>query len=174
MLPIVNHTKGTTMRTLSTSTRRIARTLVASTALALLASACGSDAKSADTAPATTAAATTAAPTTVDHTTMDHSSTPAAGNAATAGVIVVTASDYHFEGIPAEIAAGSKLAVTNSSTKEFHELVVFHDEGSLKRFKQTVFVCAARNGLLVAPNKRGASGVDVGCIALRPQKKKSS
>ena len=48
-----------------------------------------------------------------------------AGSAPAAdGIIAVTASDYHFDGVPATIKAGSKLTFTNSSTKEFHELVV--------------------------------------------------
>ncbi len=101
-------------------TRRIARTLVATTALALLATACGSDDTSADTAAATTAAATSTP--TMDHSTM---TTSAGSSPAADGIVAVTASDYHFAGIPEHIPAGSKLTFTNSSTKEFHELVVF-------------------------------------------------
>ncbi|MDA0270263.1 MAG: hypothetical protein O2919_04460 [Chloroflexi bacterium] len=37
--------------------------------------------------------------------------------------ILVTAVDYGFEGLPAEVAAGSKLALPNSSATELHELV---------------------------------------------------
>lgn len=121
----------------STRTRRnVARTLVASAALALLASACGSDKDAADTSkPAATTVAATNAPTTVDHTTMDHPATTAApaSTPSKAGIIAVTASDYHFDGIPAEIPAGSKLTFTNSSTKEFHEMVVFRLDDSETR-----------------------------------------
>ena len=126
------------MNTTSATRRNIARTLVATAALALLATACGSDKDSSTTTkPAATAAPTTAAaPTTVvDHTTMDHSSMPStpASSPATAGVIAVTAGDYHFDGVPATIPAGSKLTFTNSSNKEFHEMVVFRLDDSEKR-----------------------------------------
>ena len=45
----------------------------------------------------------------------------------------MTASDYHFDGIPATIPAGSKLTFTNSSTKEFHEMVVIRLDDSEQR-----------------------------------------
>lgn len=37
--------------------------------------------------------------------------------------ILVTAVDYGFDGLPAQAAVGSKLALTNSSAAELHELV---------------------------------------------------
>ncbi len=37
--------------------------------------------------------------------------------------ISVTAKDYAFDGIPAQIDAGSKLSLMNSSAKEVHELI---------------------------------------------------
>lgn len=40
-----------------------------------------------------------------------------------AKTIEVTGVDYKFEGLPTEIAAGSKIEFTNKSTKELHELV---------------------------------------------------
>jgi hypothetical protein len=136
MLLTSNETKGNdTVNTSTRTTRRIARTIIATAALGLLASACGSDKdNSADT---TKPAATTAAPTptSVDHTTMDHSTMPttAASSPSAAGTIAVTASDYHFAGVPATIPAGSKLTFTNSSNKEFHEMVVFRLDDSEKR-----------------------------------------
>ncbi|CAN5260223.1 hypothetical protein BH18ACT4_BH18ACT4_11330 [soil metagenome] len=39
-------------------------------------------------------------------------------------MVEVTAVDYAFEGLPDEIAAGTMLSFTNSSTAEIHELVV--------------------------------------------------
>jgi len=102
------------------STRRVVRTLIAGTALALLASACGSETSSSDST-ATTAVA--------DHSTMGHTGT---ANADT-DVIEVTASDYHFDGLPAQVAAGAKVHVTNASTKEFHELVSFRIPDSEQR-----------------------------------------
>lgn len=39
------------------------------------------------------------------------------------GTVEVRGVDYAFEGVPAEMAAGSKLAFTNESDKEVHELV---------------------------------------------------
>ena len=127
------------MNTTTRTRRNIARTLVASGALALLATACGSDKDAADTSKpaATTVAPATAAPTTVvDHTTMDHTAMTTGAPASTpaaAGTVAVTASDYHFDGIPATIPAGSKLTFTNSSTKEFHEMVVFRLDDSETR-----------------------------------------
>jgi len=35
----------------------------------------------------------------------------------------VTASDYHFNGLPATLKAGAVLSLTNTSTKEIHEMV---------------------------------------------------
>ncbi len=39
--------------------------------------------------------------------------------------VEVTAVDYAYEGLPATVAAGSQLALTNTSTEELHEMVVF-------------------------------------------------
>jgi hypothetical protein len=48
--------------------------------------------------------------------------TEGAGGEAT-DTIVVTAVDYSFEGLPAQVAVGSTLALTNASATELHELV---------------------------------------------------
>lgn len=118
------------MNTASRPRRRIAIALAATAALGLLASACGSDKDSTAT---TEPAATTAAPTTVNHTTGHPSTTTAGSSPTSAGTIAVTAGDYHFDGVPATIPAGSKLTFTNASTKEFHEMVVFRLDDSEQR-----------------------------------------
>ena len=40
-----------------------------------------------------------------------------------AGTVEVTAADYRFDDMPAEVAAGTALALRNASTEELHELV---------------------------------------------------
>ena len=37
--------------------------------------------------------------------------------------VVVTASDFEFDGVPAKAAAGTKFSLENTSTKELHEFV---------------------------------------------------
>lgn len=39
------------------------------------------------------------------------------------GVVTVTLSDYAFDGLPREVAAGTRIAVRNASTHELHEFV---------------------------------------------------
>lgn len=43
---------------------------------------------------------------------------------ATAGEVQVRAVDYDFEGVPATVPSGTRLALTNASDEEFHEMVV--------------------------------------------------
>ena len=45
----------------------------------------------------------------------------------------VTAADYSFKGLPKEVDAGTTLALTNSSTKELHEMVVIRLADDEKR-----------------------------------------
>jgi hypothetical protein len=45
------------------------------------------------------------------------------GNASDAAATDVVAVDYHFEGLPERIDAGSRLAMHNDSAREVHELV---------------------------------------------------
>ena len=92
-------------------TRRVL--LVMAVPLALF--ACGDDDDD-DAADTTTAAA--------DTTTAAVSTTVAgtAGGAA-ASEIMVTATDYKFEGLPATAAAGSAFALQNDSDKEVHEMI---------------------------------------------------
>ena len=52
------------------------------------------------------------------------SATPAGSGAATGPAIAVTGSDYKFDGLPAEVAAGSTLTFKNASDDEEHLLVV--------------------------------------------------
>lgn len=88
-------------------------------AVALLAAACGDDTKDTakDASPTTAAEVTTTAPA-MDHSTTTESATPASGT------IKIDAVDYGYEGVPAKIAAGSKIALHNTSAKEVHEMVV--------------------------------------------------
>lgn len=53
------------------------------------------------------------------------STTTASTEAPTPEKIQITAKDYSFEGIPETMAVGSTLSLTNSSSKEVHEIVVF-------------------------------------------------
>jgi len=56
------------------------------------------------------------------------SSTTTAGSTAVAGsgnAITVTAVDYRFEGLPAEVAAGSRITLHNGSGKEVHEFIAY-------------------------------------------------
>jgi plastocyanin len=50
--------------------------------------------------------------------------TPAGSGAATGPTIAVTGSDYKFDGLPAEVAAGSTLTFKNASDDEEHLLIV--------------------------------------------------
>ena len=45
----------------------------------------------------------------------------------------VSAADYSFKGLPKEVDAGTTLALTNSSTKELHEMVVMRLADDEKR-----------------------------------------
>jgi hypothetical protein len=80
-------------------------TATGAVALALLAAACGDGSTSA----ASTTSTTSAPPTTPEP----------------APVIDVLARDYRFDGIPATIATGSQLTLTNTSEAEVHELIAF-------------------------------------------------
>ena len=99
------------------------RRLLAGTlaALAMVAfAACGNDDDDAAAAPVATAPATTATAASPETTTA-HS----AHTGDDAPVIAVNAVDYAFEDLPATITAGTALGLTNSSTKELHEIVAF-------------------------------------------------
>ena len=85
------------VRNPSPSSRRVIRLAVVGLALVLGAAACGDDDPTAD-APSTTEAD---APAEVD----------------------VVAADYEFQGLPDTVEAGTKLVLSNASTKEVHELV---------------------------------------------------
>ena len=62
----------------------------------------------------------------------DTSDTSEAGGAGK--TVTVTATDYKFEGLPKSMKAGStKLMLTNTSTKEVHELVAFRIPDAEKR-----------------------------------------
>lgn len=86
---------------------------VAALTIPLLAVACG-DSKDDTASPDTTAATTTstAAPTTT-------TTVPGPQK------FTITAKDYAFETVPSTISVGSSFALTNSSAKEVHEMVVF-------------------------------------------------
>ncbi len=48
-----------------------------------------------------------------------------AGGGVTDGVLTVELVDYGFEGLPESVPAGTRLEVENTSSVEFHEMVVF-------------------------------------------------
>lgn len=54
------------------------------------------------------------------------STTPSATDGTDATTHEVTATDYAFSGIPAEMAAGSTITFKNDSTVEVHEVVAFN------------------------------------------------
>ncbi len=93
--------------------------------------ACGSDGDDADGAPSTTAAApttthvhtpeTTATP--VPDTTTPDTATP--DTVGVPGLVTITASNYAFEDVPANIPVGSTLAIKNVAKAELHEIVAF-------------------------------------------------
>jgi hypothetical protein len=56
-----------------------------------------------------------------------------ASNGGTAKTYEVKAQDYAFNGLPKTVASGSKLEMTNASTRELHEMVVIHLPDSEKR-----------------------------------------
>lgn len=142
----------------------ITRLLIAVTAAMLLLAACsGEDA--AETSPSPTRVAPATAPGAATPPAPGASPTdsaPADADSAEPSV-TITAVDYAFEGVPATIAAGSRLALTNDSDAEAHELVAFRladdDERSVEQILQEssednppgVFA-----GVLVAPP--GADG----------------
>ena len=45
--------------------------------------------------------------------------------AAPGGVLSVTMSDFHYDELPDEVPAGTRLTIENTSTSELHELVAF-------------------------------------------------
>jgi len=61
----------------------------------------------------------------------DTSDTSDAGGAGK--TVVVTATDYKFEGLPKSVKAGTKLELTNVSTKELHETVAVRIPDTEKR-----------------------------------------
>jgi hypothetical protein len=71
-----------------------------------------------DAAPTTVSPATTAG---APVTTTDHS----AHSGDDAPVIAVDAVDYSFQDLPATVAAGTTLSLTNNSAAELHEIVAF-------------------------------------------------
>lgn len=93
---------------MTTPRARFVRLTAAVLAAGLLVAACGDDDPSTVDTPA--------AGTSEEATT----STTPAGEAFT-----VTAVDYGYQGLPSEIDKGDKVVLTNSSTKEIHELVAF-------------------------------------------------
>lgn len=62
---------------------------------------------------------------------------PACGDTADSGgagkTVTVTAADYKFEGLPKSMKTTTKLALTNTSTKEVHELVALRIPDAEKR-----------------------------------------
>jgi uncharacterized cupredoxin-like copper-binding protein len=68
-----------------------------------------------------------------DDDSKDTSPPPTSAALAGGAAINVTAADYSFAGLPATAKAGSKFAMTNGSTKEFHEMVMLRIPDDEKR-----------------------------------------
>ncbi len=49
------------------------------------------------------------------------------------GIKTVTAADYSFQNLPEEVDAGTEFKLTNSSTKELHEMIVIRIPDEEKR-----------------------------------------
>jgi hypothetical protein len=112
--------------------KRLAPLAIAGAALALSLAACGGDDDNAT--PTTTAAAATtpATPTTSGTgTTMDHGSMPMDHP-----MVAIDAFDYRFDGMPTEVAVGTRFSFKNTSTKEFHEMVAIRIPDTEKRSVQ--------------------------------------
>lgn len=92
--------------------RKVAVALMAGT-LAVLPAACGDD--DGDSATDTTAATENTEP---ENTEPEPTEPESEGE-----TVEVTLADYEFRGLPAEVAAGTKLTVVNDSSMELHELV---------------------------------------------------
>lgn len=110
--------------------RRSATTAAALAALAgaSLLAACGDDEHSADAASdtvteqtgGTESTAPSSAPGAVDHDTAHHD---ASASDPKGDSVAILLGDYHFGGLPDQIAAGTEITVENSSESEVHELV---------------------------------------------------
>ncbi|MEJ7800480.1 MAG: hypothetical protein WKF60_08175 [Ilumatobacter sp.] len=103
------------MKRIITNTRRLA---VATPVIAcLLLAACGNDSEeAATTEPDVSAPAATE---------VSADTTAPVDTAAPAETVEIVAADYAFTNVPASIAPGTKLSLTNSSSAELHEMVVF-------------------------------------------------
>ena len=82
------------------------------------------------------------------------------------GTKTVTAADYSFQKLPKEVDAGTELKLTNASTKEVHEMVVFRIPDGERRSVQelvnlpesqqeAIFGSGQPAMVLVAPPKGG-------------------
>lgn len=118
-----NHDMHT--NTFSTTTARTVRRSIGASLLALMVAtgaACSDDGSTDVAADETTVESTT---TTAAHDASDdHAPEPDSG-ADTPAEVVVTATDYAFEGVPESVPAGSRLRIQNESGVELHEIVVF-------------------------------------------------
>lgn len=85
------------------------KTVVASVLLTLMVAAACADDEAATTSPPAAGETTSA------------EDTP--GEEAASGTVAITAVNYAFEGVPATVAAGSLLTLTNAADDEVHELV---------------------------------------------------
>ncbi|HEU5149575.1 MAG TPA: hypothetical protein VFU19_03715 [Iamia sp.] len=115
----------------------------------LLLAACGDDdddATAEDTSEETTEA--------TEETTDSTEASPlddASGGGVEDGVLTVELVDYGFEGLPESVPAGTQLAVENSSTAEFHELVAFKlPEGETRTAEEIVALSEEEQGAIFA------------------------
>ena len=97
-------------------------TLVLAITLLILLAGCGTDDAASD---ATASDPADAAPAATTTPTEEAAAAPDAGDAGDADVLTLTAVDYAYEGVPAEVAAGTELALVGAPDAEPHEAVVF-------------------------------------------------
>ncbi|HEX7134777.1 MAG TPA: hypothetical protein VF228_19535 [Iamia sp.] len=112
----------------------------------LLLTACGDDDEA-------TASDDTAAETTEEETTSTAASPldDATDNGVEDGVLTVELVDYGFEGLPESVPAGTKLEVENTSTSEFHEMVVFKlPEGETRSAEELAGLSEEEQGAVFA------------------------
>ncbi len=132
-----------------TRTRTAGRIALATVLSAgLLLTACGDD----DDDEATASSEDTAAETTEETPTTEASPLDDATDSGVEdGVLTVQLVDYGFEGLPESVPAGTKLQVENTSTAEYHEMVVFKlPEGETRTAEEIVALPEEEQGALFA------------------------
>jgi hypothetical protein len=117
----------------------------------LLLTACGDDDDDAKASDDTEAAADESTESTEAPTTEADPLGDATDSGIEDGVLTVELVDYGFEGLPESVPAGTKLQVENTSSAEYHEMVVFKlPEGETRTAEEIVALPEEEQGALFA------------------------